>query len=304
MADDLPENFYKFKNSAKPRRKTNSAVTRHPIDTVPLNLQNRPVDQPDHDPNMPQNFYKYHHNVPKQTVSLPKQNSQVPVEPSDPEQFELEQRLKRLSSKRSPKPPSHSSLEKRLERLQGFDKHIPSVSDLENRLNQLKESEEADGEDATDEKRPKMMKPLVRVMSLKPEENPEDIIKEVQEEVNIGEAVYRAGKRPKSVTGTGITEQMTPDELLELLKAQMGNEEDDENSESDSTHDSFDSELLTDDESDQDGLISEDISSSSQKKLEYKDWKKVAKEMIKEAEREAKSAEKRNKHNKDFDMKF
>lgn len=287
MADDLPENFYKFKNSAKPRKQTNKPQS------TQQNLQNRPVNQPGHDPNMPQNFYKYHHNVPKQ-------NTQVPVEPSDPEQFELEQRLKRLSSKRSPKPPSHSSLEKRLEKLQGLDQPIPSVSDLENRLNELKESEEAA---VSDEKRPKMMKPLVRVMSLKPAENPEDIIKEVQEEANIGEAVYRAGKRPMSVTGTGITEQMTPDELLELLKAQMGNEDDEENSESDSTHDSFDSELLTDDDSD----LSED--NSAQKKLEYKDWKKVAKEMIKEAEREAKLFEvgtktDEDRANKDFDMKF
>lgn len=283
---DLPENFYKFK--AKGRRN----VPKQPNNqTVQQQLDNRPVNQPGQDPNLPENFYKYH--VENPAASIPKQPV---VAPSDPETFELEQRLKRLSSKKSPKTPSLKHLESRLEKLQGLDKPIPTVSDLENRLNQLKDKEDEEGESV--EKRQKMNHPLIRVLSHANNDNPEDLIKEVFEEADLGESVFEKGKRPKSVVGTGITENMKPQELLDLITAQMANnDEDDLFSESDSTHDSYSSGLMT---SDDDDLISEDNSKENRKEI-HKEWKKMARELIKEAEKEAQQAEELNKKKGNFD---
>ena len=287
MNMDLPENFYKFKAGGRRNlpKTTNS---------VQSQLESRPVNQPGQDPNLPENFHKFHSNIPKitniqQSTPVPR----TPCAPSDPETFELEQRLKRLSSKKSPRTPSLKHLESRLEKLQGLDKPIPTVSDLENRLNDLKDQDP----DATEleQKRRKMNRPIIRVLSHATHENPEDLIKEAIAEADLGESVFEVGKRPKSVVGTGITEQMTPQELLDLIGVQMENSGSD-----DSTHDDFSDGLLTSDESDDDDLISEDDSKEN-KKIVHKEWKKMARELIQEAELEAKKAEKEAKKNGDFD---
>ena len=258
---DLPENFYKFKVKGRrnvPKQPNNQSVQQQ--------LDNRPVNQPGQDPNLPENFYKYH--VANPAASIPK----TPVAaPSDPETFELEQRLKRLSSKKSPKTPSLKHLESRLEKLQGLDKPIPTVSDLENRLNQLKDKENGGDEGESVEKRQKMNHPLIRVLSHANNDNPEDLIKEVAEEADLGESIFEKGKRPKSVVGTGITENMKPQELLDLITAQMKNGDDDDDlfSESDSTHDSYSSGLMTSDDDDVDNLISEDNSKENRKYFHF-----------------------------------
>merc|ERR1712080_141650 len=101
---------------------------------------------------------------------------------------------------------------------------------------------------------------------------------------------------------------MKPQELLDLITAQMGkNEEDDIFSDSDSTHDSYSSGLLTDDDENEgnDELISEDnsdkVKAKSNQKIVHREWKKVARELIKEAEMEAKRAEEEAKKKGNFD---
>lgn len=269
MCDDLPANFYKAQKAK-----------------VKVNYANQPATSsqsregltglPGQDPNMPANFYKHHTTnkvkpTSSQSTTSNKRNQTVnDSKPSDPDTFDLETRLKRLSTTKTSKPPSTGNLEKRLEKLQGLDKPIPTVDDLEARLNGLKG------------KKVRKMTPLVRISSMAATDDPEALIKEVEEEAGIGKEFYFREHKTKP------TAELTPEQLLEMVKNEPNTDSDSD----DSTHDDFSSDLedvLT--ESDDD-LISDDEEGGKKKKLTAKEWKALAREMIKEAEREAANAEK------------
>lgn len=159
--DDLPENFYKLYGKSTNR-------------SAPIAQTTAISNQTLEDDRLPNNFIKHEENRRFQSKSLSK--------PLDPDTFELEQRLKRLSSSKSCKIPSTHTLEKRLDKLRGLDKPIPTVTDLEARLCALRD------EDPSSKKR--KVAPIIKVMNTSggPEkfgETVDDLINEAKAGLNI-----------------------------------------------------------------------------------------------------------------------
>merc|ERR1711879_362224 len=89
------------------------------------------------------------------------------------------------------------------------------------------------------------------------------------------------------------TAELTPEQLLEMVKNQPGTDSDSD----DSTHDDFSSDLedLMTDDDDDDANMSDDDDNKPRKKLTHTEWKKVARELLQEAEIQAKKAEEQTK---------
>lgn len=254
---NLPENFYKYYQQQQPN---------HTVPTpAPVQSQSSPRDN-----RLPENFYKHHQKKPV-----------VVQKPVDPAIFELEQRLRKLTQSKEKHIPSVNNLQRRLNKLQGVDKPIPTVNDLEERLNGLRDNSQSP------EKKRKVA-PLIRVYPNSSNGGVEDLIAEAKDQLDLENFRGYAEKVFQSTEN----EEMTPEKLIEMIR----NEPMSDDSSSDSTHDDFSSDLMTDDDSE---IMSDDLEECVDKILTKRgstnEWKRVARELIREARLEEEAEKSRER---------
>lgn len=296
MDDDLlPKGFYNQPKHANLPRDQRI----HPqSNQVPTNA----------DENLPENFYKFRPTATNfdRSSSGPTAHEQLGVQPQPPcgvndfSTFDIERRLKLLKSESNKsRKVTTSNIEARLNKLKGEIKPPPSVADIEARLRNLSNETAgatstgatgtASGAPATDLTiSPKKRKtaPLITVMSINEQTTPDDLVDIVQQQLGLDKP---SQPNQKTLSPSQPVSQMTPEELLAFVKNEKFDQPDSEASDSedlissDGTHESFESDLITDDEGSvsDEGNISYPVVVSHNNKVSRKEWRGVVRDILK-----------------------